>query len=231
MSRPRVAIDGRPLQGKPLGVMRYLNGVLPVLAEHLDIFVLLDARRPLPTTPFPGRIEWVHLGCPPGLPGLAWLEVAVVPWLRRSNCIFHGTFNVLPLSYGGRSILTIHDLAPQLHSEDFRSLKRAVWRMNMRIGVGRAYARHYGFPFRQGRDRHALRAGAGICVGRAGRVGPRVLTGASGRCARIAKAAGRQPALHRGSGWSTTARTAGGDRSLARAKPTAPRCLSASNWS
>ena len=57
MRRLRVAIDGRPLQGQPLGVMRYLSGVLPALAEHVDMFALVDSRRPPPQTDFDG-VEW-----------------------------------------------------------------------------------------------------------------------------------------------------------------------------
>lgn len=133
-----MALDGRPLQSDPLGgVGRYLEGLLPVLAEEVDPFVLLDARRPSPRSSVDG-LELVALRAPPLVPGLGWLELAVAPWLRRFDGIFHGTFNVLPLSFRGPAVLTVHDLAPQLHPEDFRLATRLAWLVNMRISVGRA---------------------------------------------------------------------------------------------
>lgn len=139
MNRLRVALDGRPLQSEPLGgVGRYLSGLLPVLAGEVDPYVLVDARRPPPRVPLDGRIELVPLGAPALVPGLAWLELAVAPWLRRFDGVFHGTFNVLPLSYRGPSVLTLHDLAPQLHPEDFRLGPRIAWRANIRVSVRRA---------------------------------------------------------------------------------------------
>lgn len=134
-----MALDGRPLQSDPLGgVGRYLKGLLPVLAAHVEPFVLLDARRPPPQAELGGCLEPVPLRAPPLVPGLGWLELAVGPWLRRFDGVFHGTFNVLPLSFGGRSVLTLHDLAPQLHPEDFRLGPRIAWRANIRVSVGRA---------------------------------------------------------------------------------------------
>ena len=139
MSPLRVALDGRPLQSDPLGgVGRYLKGILPLLAEEVSTFVLLDARRPLPRAPLDGRFELVKLGAPPLVPGLGWLELAAAPWLRRFDGVFHGTFNVLPLSFRGRSVVTLHDLAPQLHPEDFRLARRIAWLLNIRASVARA---------------------------------------------------------------------------------------------
>jgi glycosyltransferase involved in cell wall biosynthesis len=133
-----VALDGRPLQSVPLGgVGRYLAGTIPILAARADAFVLLDARHNMPKVNL-GASEPVMLSAPPGVPGLGWLELAAAPWLRRFEGVFHGTFNVLPLSFRGRSVLTVHDLAPQLHPEDFRLSRRLAWRMNMRTSVPRA---------------------------------------------------------------------------------------------
>jgi glycosyltransferase involved in cell wall biosynthesis len=134
----RVALDGRPLQSVPLGgVGRYLAGTIPLLARHVEVRVLLDARNPSPAVDL-GAAELVKLPAPPGVPGLGWLELAVAPWLRRFGGVFHGTFNVLPLSFRGRCVLTVHDLAPQLHPEDFRFSRRISWRLNMRSSVLRA---------------------------------------------------------------------------------------------
>lgn len=137
----RVALDGRPLQSQPLGgVGRYLKGTIPALAEHADVFVLLDGRRPLTVADIGDRAHVVSLSAPPRVPGLAWLELAVAPWLRRFAGVFHGTFNVLPLSFRGRAAVTLHDLAPQLHPEDFHSPTRAAWRLYMRAAAKRAGA-------------------------------------------------------------------------------------------
>lgn len=139
MSRLRVALDGRPLQSGPLGgVGRYLAGTIPFLSQHADVSVLLDARRPSPVGLADGRVKPVRLSAPPRVPGLGWLELAVAPWLRHFNGIFHGTFNVLPLCFSGRAVLTLHDLAPQLHPEDFRTSTRAAWRLYVRFSVARA---------------------------------------------------------------------------------------------
>ncbi len=138
MAVQKVAIDGRPLLGEPLGVCRYLTHLLPELANHVELFVLTDGRRPPPALQTDGRVQVVPLKAAPGLPGLAWLDLAVAPWLRRFDGVFHATFNVLPLSIRGPSVLTLHDLATQLHPEDFGPIKRAAWRMNIRAGVRRA---------------------------------------------------------------------------------------------
>lgn len=139
--RLRVALDGRPLQREPLGgVGRYMAGTIPILAEHADLAVLLDGRQPLPQICLDDRVKQVALSAPPGVPGLGWLELAVAPWLRRFRGVFHATFNTLPLTCGRRTVLTLHDLAPQLHAEDFDPARRAAWRLWVRGSVSRAAA-------------------------------------------------------------------------------------------
>jgi O-antigen biosynthesis alpha-1,3-rhamnosyltransferase len=139
MTRIRVALDGRLLQRSPLGgVGRYLAGTIPVLAEQAELHVLLDARAPRPAPGLGDCVEWVPLSAPQAVRGLGWLELAVAPWLRRFGGVFHGAFNMLPLTFGGPGVLTLHDLAPQVHAEDFTPLKRAAWRLYMRGSVVRA---------------------------------------------------------------------------------------------
>ena len=141
MNRLRVALDGRPLQHELLGgVGRYMAGTIPILAEHADVVVLLDSRRPPPCVPLDCSVEQVVLSAPPGVPGLGWLELAVAPWLRRFGGVFHATFNTLPLTSGHRMVLTLHDLAPQLHAEDFDLARRAAWRFWVRASVAKAAA-------------------------------------------------------------------------------------------
>jgi glycosyltransferase involved in cell wall biosynthesis len=139
--RLRVAVDGRMLQANPLGgVGRYLAGVLPLLGEHAEVAVVVDGRRALPTVELGRGVEVVALSAPPGVPGLGWLELAVAPWLRRFGGVFHGSFNTLPLTFRGRTVLTLHDLAPQLHPEDFPAITRAAWRVYVRASVAQARA-------------------------------------------------------------------------------------------
>jgi glycosyltransferase involved in cell wall biosynthesis len=141
MTRLRVALDARALQSRPLGgVGRYLAGLIPHLAGHAELHLVLDARRADPAVELGAHAELVRLGAGVPLPGLVWLEAAVSPWLRRFGGIFHATFNTLPLSYTGRSVLTLHDLAPQLHAEDFRPATRLAWRAYIRASVARAGA-------------------------------------------------------------------------------------------
>lgn len=139
MTRLSVAIDGRPLQSEPLGgVGRYLAGTIPFLARQFDVFLLTDARARRPSAQLDGEVRIVELDAPRGVPGLAWLELSVAPWLRRFPGVFHGSFNLAPLSSRSPFVLTLHDLAPQLHGEDFHAATRAFWRLNIRSGVRRA---------------------------------------------------------------------------------------------
>ena len=139
MTRLRVALDGRPLQSDPLGgVGRYLAGLIPELANEVELHLLLDGRKPVASARVDAPIERVRLPAPGRVPGLAWLELAVAPWLRQFEGVFHGTFNTLPLRAKGPSVLTLHDLAPQLHPEDFRSPTRMAWRAYIRASLRRA---------------------------------------------------------------------------------------------
>lgn len=139
MSRLRVALDGRLLQSERLGgVGRYLTGLIPHLSERADLYLLLDRHKADPDESLRESAQMVRLGGPVPVPGLAWLEVSVTPWLRRFGGVFHATFNTRPLSYFGRSVLTLHDLATQLHPEDFRGAKRVAWRLYVRSSVSRA---------------------------------------------------------------------------------------------
>jgi glycosyltransferase involved in cell wall biosynthesis len=141
VSALRIAVDGRPLQSEPLGgVGRYLAACLDALAGQAEIHILLDGRRAEPGVRLDGRLHRVALRAPAGVPGLGWLELAVAPWLRRFRGVFHATFNTLPLTAAGPAVLTLHDLAPQQHPEDFRAPTRAAWRLWIAGSVARASA-------------------------------------------------------------------------------------------
>lgn len=137
----RVAIDGRRLQDPiPGGVARWIAGLLPHLAEAVEMVVLADAGHPAPQVP-PG-VGLVRLSAPRGAPSLAWLELAARPWLRTFDGIFHGAFYALPLRFRGRGVVTLHDLMPQTrpHNVDQSAPKRFLWRMYARSSVHRARA-------------------------------------------------------------------------------------------
>lgn len=141
MTRLAVAVDARMLQAEPLGgVARVMAGLLPALSEHVDLHLLLDARRPAPQDTVAPAATCVSLGAPRGVPGIGWLEVAVAPWLRRFTGVFHGIFNMVPLSSRVPAVVTVHDLAPQRHPDDFGAATRAAWRLWMRGSVRRARA-------------------------------------------------------------------------------------------
>jgi len=133
----RVAIDGRRLQDQtPGGVARWISGVLPYLAGAVDLVVLTDSRAPKPDLGV--DVEVVALGAPPGTPSLGWLELAARRWLRGFDGLFHGPFYAIPLAFRGKAVVTLHDLAPQTHPEDFRAAKRIAWRAYARSSVKRA---------------------------------------------------------------------------------------------
>lgn len=151
MTRSAVAIDARPLQSAPLGgVGRGLLGLMPVLAEHVELHLLLDARRPAPAVALPAGVRRIPLTAPRRIPGVGWLELAVAPWLRRFAGVFHGSFNMVPLTSRTRSVLTVHDLAPQRHPEDFSAATRAAWRLWMRGSIARARVVTTGSDFVRG---------------------------------------------------------------------------------
>lgn len=124
----RVAIDGRRLQDtEPGGVARYLGNVLPLLIDRkdLDIVLLTDGRRP----PAPVPVAQIPLRAPSRAPGLAWLELAAAPWLRRHRVLFHGAFNAIPLTCSVPSVVTFYDLSWENHPEDFSGPKRRIWQV------------------------------------------------------------------------------------------------------
>jgi glycosyltransferase involved in cell wall biosynthesis len=134
--RLHVALDGRRLQDDVLiGVGRHIANLLPYLAEKADLTVLTDARFQPPATD--ARV--VPLRVPRGLPGLAWLEFAVGPWLRDFHGVFWGPFNAVPLSSGRGAVVTLHDLSFEHHPEDFSGwTKRQLWRFYARRAVRHA---------------------------------------------------------------------------------------------
>jgi glycosyltransferase involved in cell wall biosynthesis len=132
-----VAIDARRLQDRPLGgVGRWLANLVPHLAAGADVVLLTDGRH----APVARGVAEAPLWLPGRAPGVVWLQVGAAWWLRGFGGVFHGTFNALPAAWPGPAVVTIHDLAPLHHPEDFGNghLKILTWRAQLRRAVRQA---------------------------------------------------------------------------------------------
>jgi glycosyltransferase involved in cell wall biosynthesis len=117
MDRMRIAVDARPLEERPTGVGRYLEGLLTAwLAERPDDeFILLSPRPVHVPPPLAGR---VRVPAPVRLPGTLWLQTAAGPAARRERAdAFFGCLGIVPLAGGPPSVATVHDLTPLLFPE------------------------------------------------------------------------------------------------------------------
>lgn len=131
----RVAIDGRRLQDDPkTGVGRGLYNMLPHLAEQIELVLLTDRRRPAVA----GGWDQVPLFGWGKLPEPVWLHASAGPWLRRFGGVFHGTYNALPFTYHGPSVVSIHDLSWEHHPEDLGEARRVVMAAQARWSAKRA---------------------------------------------------------------------------------------------
>ena len=132
-----VAVDGTPLQdGSSGGVARYVEALVTHLDPVVDLTVLFDSRRPAP--PIGARsVSLRGRG-----PRLLWLQGAAAAWLRDHPGLCHGTFNSVPVRRrrSAPTVVTIHDLAPQRHPDDFTPAKRLAWRVFTRRAAERADA-------------------------------------------------------------------------------------------
>jgi glycosyltransferase involved in cell wall biosynthesis len=117
MDTMRIAVDARPLEERPTGVGRYLEGLLTAwLGERTgDTFVLLSPRRVTVPPSLEGRVE-VAPSRP--LPGTVWLQAAAGPAASRASAdAFFGALGIVPLAGGPPSVATVHDLTPLLFPE------------------------------------------------------------------------------------------------------------------
>ncbi len=118
----RIAVDARPLEERPTGVGRYLDGLLSAWlhARPGDSFVLLSPR---PVHLPPGLEGRVAVAPSPALPGTIWLQTAAGPAARRAGAdAFLGSLGILPLACRLPGVATVHDLTPILFPE-WHSLK------------------------------------------------------------------------------------------------------------
>lgn len=114
MAGMRIAVDARPLEERPTGVGRYLEGLLTAwLSERTDdSFVLLSPRRVFVPPSLEGRVELTPARA---LPGTVWLQTAAGPAAVRAGAdAFFGCLGIVPLAGSPPSVATVHDLTPLL---------------------------------------------------------------------------------------------------------------------
>lgn len=114
MSPMRIAVDARPMEERPTGVGRYLEGLLAAwLGERADdAFVLLSPRDVFLPPSLVGRVEVVPSRA---LAGTVWLQAVAGRAAARAGAdAFFGCLGIVPLAGGPPSVATVHDLTPAL---------------------------------------------------------------------------------------------------------------------
>jgi glycosyltransferase involved in cell wall biosynthesis len=113
----RLAVDARPLEERPTGVGRYLEGLLSAWLDQTpsDSFVLLSPRKIHVPSRLSARVETADL-LP--LPGTVWLQTAAARAARRAGAdAFFGSLGILPLFSSLPGVAIVHDLTPLLFPE------------------------------------------------------------------------------------------------------------------
>jgi alpha-1,3-rhamnosyl/mannosyltransferase len=124
-----VALDARWMQQSPRGgVGRALANLLPLLAEEVDLELLLDAREPVLETGLPEH------ALPTPWPGRAagWLQWSAPRWLAGFRGIFHCPWYGLPYRHPVPMVVTLHDLTFEHRPEWFPAAQRQVFRRQAR---------------------------------------------------------------------------------------------------
>lgn len=121
----KVAIDARRLQDVPLhGVGRGLANLIPHLAKQVEVVLLFDRRRRVPRVEGCESVTLAGFG---SLPEIAWAQISVPSWLRRSRVdVYHGPYNTIPYAMRLPGVVTIHDLAWEHHPEYYSSRLRSA---------------------------------------------------------------------------------------------------------
>lgn len=125
MGAMRIAVDARPLEERPTGVGRYLEGLFAAwLSARAEDSVVLLSPRPVFVPPLlEGRVSVAPSAA---LPGTLWLQTAAGPAAVRAGAdAFFGCLGVVPLAGGPPSVATVHDLTPLLFPE-WHSLKNRL---------------------------------------------------------------------------------------------------------
>ncbi|HEX2757649.1 MAG TPA: glycosyltransferase, partial [Thermoanaerobaculia bacterium] len=113
----RLAVDARPLEERPTGVGRYLEGLLSAWLDQTpsDSFILLSPRKVHVPARLSGRVE---AAASPALPGTVWLQTVAARAARRAGAdAFFGSLGILPLLSSLPGVATVHDLTPLLFPE------------------------------------------------------------------------------------------------------------------
>jgi glycosyltransferase involved in cell wall biosynthesis len=125
MEAMRIAVDARPLEERPTGVGRYLEGLLAAWLDAWpdDSFVLLSPRAVHVPSRLSGRVT---VAASPAVPGTVWLQTGAVFAARRARVdAFFGSLGILPLFASLPGVATVHDLTPLLFPE-WHSLKNRM---------------------------------------------------------------------------------------------------------
>jgi glycosyltransferase involved in cell wall biosynthesis len=114
----RIAVDARPLEKRPTGVGRYLEGLLSAWldAHPRDEIVLLSPREIHVPESLAGRVESRRTRM--RVPGTLWLQT-LAPFLalRAGAEAFFGPLGILPVRSPLPGVATVHDLTPLLYPE------------------------------------------------------------------------------------------------------------------
>lgn len=125
--RPRVAIDVRSLQDRPVGgVGRSVRGALAGIAERVELTALADARLP-PALGLPAGARAQALRGPLSGRGWAWLQLSAPRWLRDFDGVFHCPFYGLPYLQPVPMVVTIHDLSFEFAPDWFPAANRLAF--------------------------------------------------------------------------------------------------------
>ncbi len=115
----RIAVDARPLEARPTGAGRVLEGLLPAWRRTFpsDEFVLLSPHPVFRPVPLDGDSAFeVRTG--PQLPGTLWLQTFAAGAARRAGAdLFLGTLSIVPAISDFPSVALVHDLTPLLFPE------------------------------------------------------------------------------------------------------------------
>jgi glycosyltransferase involved in cell wall biosynthesis len=129
-----VAVDGRTLQGLTFGgVGRALSQQLRLLQAEAEITLLLDGRLGADMNPRAPTGLATHRLRAPLRGGVAWLQLAVPPWLGRfRGGVFHTPFYGLPYRQPVPMVVTMHDLTFETNPEWFSTASRQAFRLQAR---------------------------------------------------------------------------------------------------
>jgi len=122
----RIGIECSTLTRSRAGIGFYTYHLVRALArrEGEEEFVLLY-NRPLPPMELPSRLRHVLNG--PSSTHL-WAQTRLASICRRQEIdVLHSTGQCIPLLYGGKTILTVHDISPMLFPRQKEIASRIIW--------------------------------------------------------------------------------------------------------